>query len=78
MSFNTKVLCQMHELMETVEDPIVKAQLNNFWKNLCHHKRATEAIGVGPLHSIETLKKSRNELRNLENADSLYKSIINE
>lgn len=76
MKFELKVICEVYSLMEATKDTTAKAQLFNLWKNLAHHKRATEALSMGKLHSKETLSKSANEVRRLNNADSLYKIIV--
>ena len=76
----TKIACDLHEIKELSKDPlkseIVTFQLENLWKNVCHFKRAKEAVNYGCLHSEKVLTESVNEISKIYGAENLRESII--
>ena len=79
MTFNTKLVLELHKVLEATTDLETKEQLLNLWKNCCHYGRAVEAINTGAaLHGEAGIAESKAELNNIMNATSLTDKVINQ
>lgn len=74
-TFITKLVCDIHHLAEQTKDEKTKEQLLIMWKNVCHYKRAKEAINCSS-HPTKTITESIEELSILSSAANTIAKII--
>lgn len=75
MNFLITLACNIREAKENTTDPKAKIELHNLWKNVCHFKRAQEAIGCSS-HSSNVIDESRKELSIITASKSLLEKIV--
>ena len=75
MSYQTNLICNLHEVAQQTTDLKTKEQLMNLWRNTCNFERAKEAIGL-TVHTDDVRSQSQTEVNILGRAKDLISKRI--